>query len=166
MLRQKHSKTDKVNVLEEGALVGAGSGAPGMGGKKQTITALGGRSNIFPISKILLGFYIISFVSWSVVFHWASMPFEFSVLLQLDSNCGGDSNIHPIDEIISRDGITEGSSMHIMLSMLKNYSLPESYREEIGTEEEIKKETERCERYGFGFEPGTTRKRRRIFFWI
>ncbi len=99
------------------------------------------------------------------------------------NNNNNSENVHPIDELISREA-KEGSSMEMILEILKNYSQPEYYGEEITSEDDIQKETERCQRYGFQYngnvsmttttEPGkpgkpgktetSTRKRRRIFW--
>jgi len=81
-----------------------------------------------------------------------------------DADVNADAIIHPIDELITQDGIREGSAIHIALSILKNYSLPESYGEEIETEDNIEKETQRCTRYGFEFNKEVNKRRRRIFW--
>ncbi len=69
---------------------------------------------------------------------------------------------HPIDEFITKE-TTKGSSLRTILTLLKNHSLPEAYGDEIKTEQDIKTETERCARYGYQYDPSTTKKRRRLF---
>ncbi len=69
---------------------------------------------------------------------------------------------HPIDEFVHKE-TTQGSSLHTLLTPLKNHSLPEAYGDEISTEKDIATESSRCARYGYKYDPAITKRRRRIF---
>ena len=125
------------------------------------------------LTHMKVGLTVVSLVSAVALYQNAKLLQQYKKepddeqgthLLEVTSN----GHIHPIDELISKEYSKE-SSTQLILSILKNNSQPESYEEEIKTEDDIFKETERCDRYGFTYnssiaEPETTRKRRRIFW--
>ena len=67
-----------------------------------------------------------------------------------------------LDKLIERQQSTS-PSLKILLETLKTHEPPHSYGEEITNEME-EKEVQRCQRFGFDYNPERNKSRRRIFF--